>query len=401
MDLDLSNWRQSTLAQQPIILSTMAHTHELPKMMKALVLKSTSEPPTVEIVPTPRPTVGSAVVRILAANVVSYMKNIYNGERNYAFPTPIIPGTSAIARVAAIGPDATKLQIGDLVFLDSLVRSRDEPSDAFLAAINQGGTPGSAKLMRDVFRDWSYAEYCLAPLENLTRIDERRITGAPDSGGLGLTVQDLAYISALLVPYGGLKDIELQAGQTVTVCPATGPFGGAAVIVALAMGARVIAMGRNKDSLARLKKVVPHAERVHIVPITGDMQADCTELKKYGEIDAYFDIGPPEAQGSTHIHSAILALRQGGRVSLMGGYLQDVPIPHRVIMRRNLRLYGKWMYERSDVADIFKLLETGVLKLGAQAGAELVGEYPLEQWKEAWDAAWENALMGQYVLIKP
>ncbi|TKA83208.1 hypothetical protein B0A55_00654 [Friedmanniomyces simplex] len=357
----------------------MASSNELPRTMKALVVKSTSEPPTIETVPTPQATVGSAVVRVLAANVVSYMKNIYNGSRNYAFPTPIIPGTSAIARVATVGPDATKLQPGDLVFLDCVVRSRDDPSDVFLAAISEGGTPGSAKLMREVYRDWAYAEYCLAPESD----------------------PYLAHISALLVPYGGLKDIELQAGQTVIVAPATGPFGGAAVIVALAMGARVIAMGRNKDSLARLKKIVPSTDRVHTVPITGDMQADCAKLKKHGEIDAYFDIGPREAQGSTHIHSAILALRQGGRVSLMGGYLQDVPIPHRIIMRRNLRLYGKWMYERSDVADIFKLLESGMLKLGAEGGAELVGKFPLEQWREAWDAAAESALMGQSVLIKP
>ena len=67
----------------------------------------------------------------------------------------------------------------------------------------------------------------------------------------------------------------------------------------------------------------------------------------------------------------------------MGGFLQDVEIPHRVIMRKNLRLQGKWMYERSDVADMFKLVEGGMLKLGADGGAETVGEYPLEQWRES------------------
>lgn len=86
------------------------------------------------------------------------------------------------------------------------------------------------------------------------------------------------------------------------------------------MGARVIAMGRNRDFLAVLKKKVPFPERVETVPITGDMQADCDELKKHGQIDAFYDIGPPEAHKSTHIKSAILALRHGARISLMGGY---------------------------------------------------------------------------------
>ena len=310
----------------------MASQADLPKTMKALVVRSTSEPPTVETVPTPQPAIGSAVVRILFANTISYIRDIYNGKRKYPFPTPLIPGTSAIARVAAVGPDATKLKSGDLVFVDSTVRSRDNPTDVFLAAIIQGATPGSAKLMRDVYRDWAYAEYCQAPLENLTLLDEKRLTGDPSDGGLGYKIEQIGAVSGALVPYGGLRDIELQAGQTVIVAPATGPFGGYAVAVALAMGARVIAMGRNTDSLARLKKKVPMPERVETVPITGDMMADCDALKKHGQIDAYFDIGPPEAIGSTHIKSCILALRHSARISLMGGYNDG---KHRLIKPDN------------------------------------------------------------------
>ena len=298
----------------------MAAPTDLPETMKALVLKSRSEPPTVETVPTPQPTVGSAVVRVLAANTLSYMREIYNGTRPYPFPTPLTIGSSAIARVVAVGPDATKIQPGDLALVDITVRSRDDPTDVFLAGIHEGYTPGSAKIMKDVFRDWTFAEYARIPLENLIPFNEKRLTGSRDEGGLGYRIEQLTYIAGLLVPYGGLRDIELKAGQTVIVAPATGPFGGAAVLVALSMGARVIAMGRNKDSLAYLKKHVPMPERVETVPITGDMKADSDELKKYGQIDAYFDIGPPEAYASTHIKSCILALRHGARISLMGGY---------------------------------------------------------------------------------
>lgn len=298
----------------------MAASNDLPDKMKALVLRSRDESPTIETVSTPQPTLGTAVVRILVASTISYIREIYNGTRPYPFPTPIVPGTSAIARVVAVGPDATRLKPGDLVFLDITIRSRDDPTDVFLAAIHEGYTPGSAKLMKDVFRDWAYAEYCRAPLENLTLFNEKRLTGSPQDDGLGYKIEQLGLVSSLMVPYGGMRDIELKAGQTIIVAPATGPFGGAAVLVALAMGARVIAMGRNKNSLASLKKRVPHSERVETVPITGDMMADCEELKKYGTIDAYFDIGPPEAHASTHIKSCILALRHGARISLMGGY---------------------------------------------------------------------------------
>ena len=51
-------------------------------------------------------------------------------------------------------------------------------------------------------------------------------------------------LGAMLVPYGGLLAAGLQAGETLLVNGATGGFGGAAVAVALAMGAgRVIATG--------------------------------------------------------------------------------------------------------------------------------------------------------------
>ena len=69
-------------------------------------------------------------------------------------------------------------------------------------------------------------------------------------------------------------------------------------------------------------------------------------------------------------------------------------------MQNNMRIYGKWMYERSDINDLIKLIENGLLKLGTAGGFEVTGVYRLEQWKEAWDDAAENALYGQFTLIK-
>lgn len=209
----------------------------LPDTMRAVVVHSTNEPPTVERVAVPRPFHGSAIVQVLTAGVISYIREIYNGKRNYPFPTPLIAGTSAVGRVVAVGPDAVKLKPGDLVFVDCTIRARDS-DDIFLAAISQGFGEGSAKLMKDVWRDWTYAEYCRTPLESLTVLDEQLLIK-----DLGYSLGQLMYSATLLVPYGGLRDIDLQAGETVIIAPATGPFGGAAVLVALAMGAKVIAMG--------------------------------------------------------------------------------------------------------------------------------------------------------------
>ena len=56
------------------------------------------------------------------------------------------------------------------------------------------------------------------------------------------------------------------------------------------------------------------------------------------------------------------------------------------------------MFERSDIADLIQMLQNGVLDLSM---VEVVGEYPLEQWKEAWDKAAGNAGFGQTVVIQP
>lgn len=187
--------------------------------MRALILDSTSEPLTVRTVPTPQPGPGSAVVRILAASVVPYARDVYNGERNYAFPTPLIPGGSAIGRIAAVGPDATTLKTGDLVLMDPNIRGRDGSTDIMLLGLHEGFTDGSRKLMRGEWRNSTDAEYCKMPLENLALLNEKILLSSGEDGGLGYTVEDLSFLRTLLVPYGGLRDIDLKVRlKSTTFC---------------------------------------------------------------------------------------------------------------------------------------------------------------------------------------
>ena len=91
------------------------------------------------------------------------MRQIYNNERQYPYPKPLVPGTSAIGRVAAVGPDATSLKPGQLVHVDCVIRGRDDPDNIFLAGIHEGYTEGSKKLMHGEWKDSTYAEYAKVP----------------------------------------------------------------------------------------------------------------------------------------------------------------------------------------------------------------------------------------------
>jgi D-arabinose 1-dehydrogenase-like Zn-dependent alcohol dehydrogenase len=328
--------KQKTQASRVKAVTTINKMNtQLPPTHRALVQRVYADPLQVETIPTPQPTPGSAIIRILAAPVVSYTSEIYDGTRKYPYQTPLVTGISGIGRIAAVGPDATSLAPGQLVYVDCVIHGRDDPSAIILSGLTDGGSEGSRKLMRGEWRDSTYAEYAKAPLENCVPLDEKRLTASPTEAGLGYDIPRLAYFTQLLVPYGGLRDINLQAGETVIIAPATGGFGGAAVLVALAMGARVIAMGRNLESLEKLKKL---SDRVETVPITGDLEGEVAALARFGPADAYLDISPAQAANSTHVKAGIMSLRHRGRVSLMGGFIGDVAIPHRIVLRNDIKL---------------------------------------------------------------
>ncbi|KAL1607971.1 hypothetical protein SLS60_002910 [Paraconiothyrium brasiliense] len=370
----------------------------LPATHRALVLTDKSTPLAVKTIPTPTPIHGSAVVEVLSAGVLSYHREIYNGSESharYSLPTPLVTGMSAIGHIVALGPDATTLQPGQLVFVDCMIRARDDPDTAFLLAIHDSGTPGSQKLARDVWRDGTFAEYVRVPLENCIPLDEKRLCGE-----LKYSVTDLTYMDYLMVPYGGLRDIGLEPGETVVVAPATGGYGGAAVMVAVAMGARVIAMGRNEAELGRLKKVVlsgsPSAS-IETLKMTGDEMIDAENLKAFGTIDAGIDFTPPQGTSSSHLRSVVRVIRKGGRISLMG--LNSNPMVPWSVVSRNISFKGKLMYEREDMIQFVKMLERG--RFPRTGDFVETKEFRLEEWEAALDMAAEHMGIGKRVVFSP
>ncbi|KAL2677739.1 hypothetical protein IWX47DRAFT_895071 [Phyllosticta citricarpa] len=334
----------------------MATASRLPESHRVLQLESTEQPPQVKTVPTPQPGPGSAFVQVLAA-------------------APMVPGCTAIGRVPAAGPDATTLAPGKLVLLECTIRGRDNGSAVMLSGIVQDFNDASAKLMHGEWRNSTYAQYCKFPLENCIPLNETRLLGDPSAGGLGYRVEDLMHIFRLLVPYGGV-----------------------AVRVALAMAAgRIIAMGRNEVALKQLREL---DGRVSTVKITGDMEADAAALRTWGLADAFFDISPPMAAGSTHFRSGIAVLRNGGRISLMGGLPSDVSFAYEDFMVRGLSMKGTWMYTREQIDDFLRLVESGLLSLSKRGGLRVGATFGLEQWREAFEAA-KVAQTDETVAILP
>ncbi|GME34883.1 putative quinone oxidoreductase [Neofusicoccum parvum] len=365
------------------------------KTQRVLRLTSTSQPLTVETSPIPQVGPGSVIVKVLAATVLPYAGDILNGKRNYSLPVPFVPGSQAICRVVSTGADTTSITPGQLVLFDATIRARDDPSALFVSGTMEGFHPASWQLSRNEWRDSTYAEYAKLPLENCIPVDEERLRT------LGYSAEDLLHVCAMLVPIGGLSDIGLRAGETVAIAPATGHFGSASVHVALAMGARIVAMGRNEEVLAQLRAL--DEKRVSTVRIGTDVEADAQSLiaAAGGRLDAFLDISSPMAAGSTHFESCTMALKFGGRISLMGGIMEGVAIPYGAIIKQQLKVVGTVMCTREQAINLIKMVESGVLQLGEKRGLRLVGKFSLEDWEEAFKAAAKHAGAGETVILVP
>lgn len=370
----------------------------LPTTMRALVLSSVGTNPTVQTIPTPTATAGSAVVQILSAGLLPYASSVYlTGTRAYPMPTPLTIGSAAIGRIAAVGPDAVSLQTGQLVLVDGYIRARDDHQVSFLAGLHDGYSSESKRLAR-CWRDWSYAEYVRAPLENCFVLDEGRLMWGLERGGLGYSVDELVYIARLVVPFGGLVDVNLQPWETVVIAPASGSFGGAAVEVAVSMGSRVVVTGRRGGVLKGFEERFPG--RVVAVELSGDVGLDTERLRKVGPIHVFQDWSPPTASGTTHIKACTYALEMGGRVCLMGGIREDFGRNYSAVMHNNLTIKGRWMYEESDVPKLIRLVELGLLKIGKEAGLKNLGRFALADWEEAFRTV-EGTGYGYQVTIVP
>ncbi|MGJ4931426.1 alcohol dehydrogenase catalytic domain-containing protein [Bradyrhizobium sp. HKCCYLS2038] len=325
--------------------------------MKAAVLKRFGSPLAIEPVDEPVLGTGEVIVDIAAAGVLSYANEVFSGERKYLLELPVIPGTGGIGRVSALGPDATHLAIGDWVYCDPTVRSRDDAlaPDITLQGLSARG-PGGLKLQQH-FRHGAFAQRMRIPTENAKPIGAI----APDDAA------QWCALGTLLVPYGGLLAANLQAGETVLISGATGRFGSAAVAVALAMGAAaVVAPGRNQAMLAELQR--RFGPRVHPVRLSGNESEDTLRMMRAapGPIDCVLDIMPPSV-GTSVVRAAVMTVRPYGRVVLMGGVGMlggtGLDLPYPWIMRNCVTIHGVWMYPPSAAVRMVGLIRAGLLDL--------------------------------------
>jgi alcohol dehydrogenase len=307
-------------------------------------------------VETPEPATDGVVVRIEAGMVLSYMGRVLSGAVPYSLPPmPFVPGTNAIGRVIAAGDNVSHVRRDDRVFLSPHLRGDvpdPEPPQILIGLTATVATPAALALQAR-WRDGAFAEIahwpaaCVTPLLGL---DDKPAT-------------ELIGLAKLIVPFGGLRRSGLRGGQTIIINGATGYFGSGAVMLAVAIGAaRVVAVGRKREALERLRDAF--GARVIPAEVTGDANRDIAIIRHAagGGADVALDLLGTANSTSTTL-STLRALRRGGRLVLMGSAEVPLQLSFREMLANDWEVVGQFMYERTAPGQLAALAADGLLDL--------------------------------------
>ncbi|KAF4454444.1 hypothetical protein F53441_3071 [Fusarium austroafricanum] len=370
--------------------------HALPEVSTSLVLPAFNEPLKLEKTPLPKdiPT-GSVLVRVLSTPVRPHNLPGFKGKSPLHFVPPYTPGDGGVGRVVSVGPDVVSLKPGQLVYINNFLIARDDPNVRVLLGLHDGAGPEADAKLFNLWKGY-WKDFGLAPAENVIPLNEDILVK-----DMGYSVGDLTYIQRLSVAYGGICAAGLRAGETVIVAPATGHFSGAVVEIAAQIGCRVIALSRSAEKLKPLTSRYP---RVTAVELTGEEEKDVAAIRALVPkgADAYIDVSPPPATANPHhLNTSIKSLGTYGRVVFLG-MMFDIKISYISIMARNITIKGQHMYTREELVSLVKMIETGVIKLGKEAGHQIIEKgFPMEEWERAVTVAQTAVNWGEQVLIYP
>ena len=164
--------------------------------------------------PTPKPKHAEVLVKTGAVALNPVDTYIRNGANYWELPKPFIVGCDLAGTVEAVGPHASRFQVGDRVW-----------------CTNQGLAG----------RQGTFAQYCV--------VDECWLYPTPDK------VSDETAAACALVGVtahlGLFREARIQSGESVFVHGGTGGVGSMVVQMAKAVGARVIATGGSAEKCAR------------------------------------------------------------------------------------------------------------------------------------------------------
>jgi NADPH:quinone reductase-like Zn-dependent oxidoreductase len=261
------------------------------------------------------------------------------GNRYSAMGTPanlpLIPGADGAGFVAAVGGQVKDIKPGDRVCLYPLSgcgRCEYCATDREFMC--------SERSVLGQHENGTYARYVRVPARNCFSISsELTFAEAAALPSVYLTVWRMLMTSA-----------ELKPGEHVLILGVGSGIGSAALLLAIALGARAIAASGSDEKLARAKEL--GAEQV-INYKTRDFAQEARRLTGKRGVDVVVD----SAGGDGWVRS-LAALARGGRLLTCGATAGAHPQTDvRRIFWNNLKIFGSTLGSRQEFAQVIHVMK--------------------------------------------
>jgi len=251
-------------------------------------------------IPQPTPGPGEALVRIAAVSLNYRDKLLYDGNYNPRLEFPMTQVADAVGEVVALGPNVSRLKVGDRVVTNYCTRWID-------------GRPTSKETL--------YSLGCLIPgaLAEYLILTENALAVVPAY----LTDEEAAAVpcAGLTAWYSLIEKGNVKAGDTVLV-QGTGGVSLFGLQIAAASGATVIATSSSDDKLARAKSLgATHTINYKTTP---EWEEEALALTSKEGVDHILEV-----VGGTNLARSIKAIRPEGQISIIGiidGFDATIPL---------------------------------------------------------------------------
>lgn len=334
--------------------------------MRAVLLTRFGGPDALEYrddVPDPAPGPGEVRIRVRAAALnntdVWTREGAYGsaedphaatGWKRTAFAFPRIQGADVAGEVDAVGDGVDPGRVGERVLVDPMIYDGGERE---LVDTDYLGSE----------RDGGFAELVTVPASNAHAV------------GGDLPFAELAALpTASTTAMRMLNRAGLAAGETVLVTGASGGVGSCAVQIAVARGARVVAVaGKAKHDALRDLGAGEVLDRDDPIPFEVDVVADVVAGPSFGPL--------------------LAALAPLGRYVVAGGIAGPlVQTDLRTVYLRQLTLVGSSFGTHEDFADVVALASAEKLR------APVAATYPLAQLVRAQERFASKDFVGKLVV---
>lgn len=297
--------------------TTQVPVREIPTTMRAVVKERPGAGAALLEVPVPRPGPGELLVRVRAASVCGTDVHIFQwdpwAEENFRI-TPMVFGHELGGEVVERGPEANRIEIGQLVGAETHIVDWS----CYQCRTGRHHVCRNLRIL-GVHVPGTFAEYVVIPEVNAWPSD-------------GLTPE----VAALQEPMGNAVHalfVEEVAGQSVAVL-GCGPIGLMAVGIARLAGAsRIFATDINPERLSMARGLG--------ADVTIDGRDDVVGQIRHFSDGNGVDIVLEMSGAAEAIHQGFAAVTNGGRISLLGIPPTALPLDlSREVIFKGVRVYG-------------------------------------------------------------